>query len=165
MRLEGILVAIQPGGEWLAAHQDTVMLVEEERRLPRPGMDPFRTRPRFVMGVTIDGESRAYYVEHLAKQAIHNDELAGEPLLVFARRSALFATIYSRSVSGATLTFLWNDDTFLDSGTGSTWDAATGDATGGPLAGTALRQVAASSAFDWAWLLHNPEPTFYPPRG
>lgn len=99
-------MAIQPWGEWLAAHPDTVMLVEEEGRLPRPGMDPFRTRPRFVMGTTIDGESRAYYVEHLAKQSIHNNELAGEPLLVFAPRSAVFANIYSRSVSGVTLTFV-----------------------------------------------------------
>ena len=85
----------------------------------------------------------------------------GEPLLVFARRSALFANIYSRSVSSVTLTFVWNHCMFLDSGTSSTWDVATG----GPLAGTALRQVAASSSFDWAWLLYNPETTFYPPRG
>ncbi len=85
----------------------------------------------------------------------------GEQLLVFPRRSALFANICSLSVNSVTLTFVWNDCTSLDSDTGSTWDAATG----GPLAGTALRQVAGSSAFDWAWLLRNPETTFYPPRG
>jgi hypothetical protein len=102
-------------------------------------MDPFRTRPRFVMGITIGGESRAYYVERLAKQAIFNDELAGEPLLVFAPPSALFANIYSRSVNGVTLTFVGDGGTLSDTGTGSTWDAATGIATTGPFAGTRLR--------------------------
>ena len=71
--------------------------------------------------------------------------------------------MFSRQVGDEVLEFRWADGMLTDTATGTTWNGALGLAVDGPLAGSAMRQVPHSSSYDWAWLLHNSNTTFFPP--
>jgi hypothetical protein len=163
VRLEAVPAAIQ---SWVEEHPDTVVLVEDQRGQQLRGSgNPFqRVSRRFVGGVTLGEDSRAYHVEAVAKVTVLNDALADVPLLIYTSPDRQVTHVYARQVDGEAIEFEWVDGQLRDVETGSTWAVGRGLATAGPLAGTVLRQVPFSTAFDWAWELHNPRTTFYPGR-
>ncbi len=137
--------------------------------------------PRFpalsrVIGVTIEGENKAFPFEVIKDKRAVNDELAGIPILVLwggdtadaldARSIASSDAIgtgiaFDRRVDGAVLTFSSaGDDLFTDAETGSTWTLL-GRAVDGPLAGTQLDTVTHRNEFWFAWARFFPDSPVY----
>lgn len=129
-----------------------------------------------VVGIEISGTVKAYAFQQLSAVQVINDEVAGQPLVVFHKAgtaSALdareisqgkdvgSATVYSRRLDEQVLTFAaTGDGTFRDQETGSTWNLL-GKATAGKLAGTQLTQVLAFDHFWFAWSAFYPETGLY----
>jgi hypothetical protein len=123
--------------------------------------------PKERVAAVSSGDSAVVYpFSRLRGDAPLNDELGGEPVVVFfdpevasaldsplisAGREVGAAAVFDRAVDGRTLDFRAASDpgTFRDRQTGSTWDM-TGRATAGPLEGTRLEQVPHDDQFWFA---------------
>ena len=67
---------------------------------------------------------------------------------------------YLRNLDGLELTFeasSGSDTVLVDRETGSQWEAASGEAISGPLLGSHLAPVIATSAFEFGWYDYFPE--------
>ena len=131
--------------------------------------EPDRSLPpkERVAAIKTDADSAVVYpFSRLADEAPINDEVDGEPVVVFfdpdvasALDSALIsagrdvgaAAVFERRVDGRMLDFQPGPErgAFRDSRTGSTWNMS-GEATAGPLAGTQLEQVPHDDQFWFA---------------
>jgi hypothetical protein len=133
--------------------------------------------PRFpalsrVVGVTIDGNEKAFPFSVLREQPAINDELADTPIVVLwggdtadaldaaaiADGAAIGSGIaYDRRVGDQVLTFsAGEDDLFADDQTGSTWTLL-GVAIDGPLKGEQLSTVTHRNEFWFAWAAFFPD--------
>ena len=94
-----------------------------------------------------------------------NDVVNGVPLLVTFDDSSATGVVFSPMVDGRFLKFrrIQAPDEFLmeDLETSTVWDALTGMAREGPLAGTTLKQVASHYEFWFAWKDYRPETELY----
>ncbi len=116
-----------------------------------------------VVGLRVEGESRAYPLGLLDRYEVVNDGAAGLEYVVARCPLTQIAAVYDRRIAGRTLTFvnsgaLWRDTLVLqDRETGTLWTAATGEALFGPLAGERLRPVPAFFAASRAWSAAYPD--------
>ncbi len=98
----------------------------------------------FVMGISINGEARAYPLAIMVWHQIVNDELGGMPVLVTFCRTCGTGLVYERSVDSQVLTFgmsglIYQADVLLyDQQTGSLWSRFVDEAISGPLQGQLL---------------------------
>ena len=163
--------------QWKHLHPDTVVLskqiafriegthnayqgyVDDPERLGILGTrNPDTVLPgkEFVLGLTLGDTRVAYPYRELNRQPLVQDNVSAEPILVvFAAREAT-AVAFSRTVAKQVLEFSnlreAGDDLLVeDRQTGSTWQALTGMAIKGKLAGSRLRQLPATMAFWFAW--------------
>ena len=118
-----------------------------------------------VMGICLGDELRAYAFRDMGPEAVVNDELGGEPLLVVFHEDSQTALPYSRRVDGRTLAFYQIDPSgllpeFRDVETGTTWDLL-GRAVEGPLEGEQLVQLPAYNSMWFAWSTYWPESTIW----
>ena len=98
-----------------------------------------------VIGVEVGEQQRGYPIERLGDGVI-NDTLAGVPVVVFSSAEGPTGAAYSPLVDGQALTFVWDEDGFIDEETGSIWSLG-GVATAGELAGTQLEALPMRSTF------------------
>jgi hypothetical protein len=117
------------------------------------------------LGICLGDELRAYGFRDMGPEAVVNDELGGEPLLVVFHEDSQTALPYSRRVDGRTLTFYQIDPSgllpeFRDVETGTTWDLL-GRAVEGPLEGEQLVQLPAYNSMWFAWSTYWPESTVW----
>jgi hypothetical protein len=126
-----------------------------------------------VVGVVVDGESKAFPFSVLEEVRVGNDALAGVPIVVMwgapETVSALDASkiadsdavgtgvAYGRTLGDQVLSFeAMTDDLFRYIETGSTWDLL-GRAISGPLAGEELTPIVQTNHFWFAWAAFNPD--------
>ena len=125
-----------------------------------------------VVGVTLEGEARAWTLEAISgedAQATHT-ELGGSPLVILwvaGQASAIDSGaisggrdvgsvgVFIPEVDGELLTLEAADGQFRDNETGSIWNV-TGQAIEGPLAGTRLSQVHHFDTFWFSWSTYQP---------
>lgn len=162
-KLKGVELFLLPfqlttWSSWRAEHPDSLAMTNDVNRLGRrQGFDP-----DFVIGLILDGESKAFYYQDVADRVVVNDWLAEFPVVVWTADNNFHA--YLRQANDQTLTFQAEaGGKLVDVETGSTWDVTNGLATHGPLQGQGLQPVPSSSAYDWAWLDFYPESDFYEP--
>lgn len=104
---------------------------EVDRRLPLKSQ---------VLGVEINDDSCAYPVETVAGLRVLQDEVGGQPIVIFTACGGDFQQVYNRDLqSEGVLDFDIDSatDEIVDKQTGSTWDP-TGRCTAGRLAGRRL---------------------------
>ncbi|HIP69819.1 MAG TPA: DUF3179 domain-containing protein, partial [Anaerolineae bacterium] len=117
----------------------------------------------------------AYPYDILSETGAVNDEVAGQPLVVFWKsgtntplysqyiaeaRDAGSAAVYSQDTAGQTLTFTAVEDGFVDEETGSVWNIW-GTAVSGPLTGTQLTSLNGNEFFWFAWAAFRPDTLVY----
>lgn len=182
-RLPVLPSVTMPWGEWRRLHPDTMVLSREtghqrpyERdlfagyedavnagRFPFPVteevMDERLAPAEQVLGVVLGSESRAYPVGRLGDAAV-NDTVGGEPVVVFSSKDGPSGAAFSPVVDGRHLTFGFEGGAYRDGETGSEW-AISGQAVGGPLAGTRLEPVPSRSTFWFAYVAAFPETEVY----
>lgn len=139
-------------------------------------LDPRLPPTERVMGVELNGVAKAYGFDALAAAGVLNDELGGEPLVVFhkfgtasaldsadisAGRDVGSAALFHRAVDGRVLTFeALSDGFFADVETGSTWNLL-GQAIAGELRGRQLERLLAFDHFWFAWRAFYPQTELY----
>ena len=138
--------------------------------------DPRLPTMERLVALELGGVPKAYPFDLLREERVINDEVGGEPVVVFWKpgtASALSSTIIDQSrdvgatavydpvVEGQRLTFsAAGDVAFTDQETGSTWNLL-GQATDGPLAGATLTAVLHANHFWFAWAAFNPDTLIY----
>lgn len=119
---------------------------------------------RRVLGVRTANAARAYPFDLLSEQPVINDEIAGDPLVVWFDPASQTGRAFSRLVNGQALTFTndpQNADIIIDKATGSRWNTLNGEAIAGPLAGNRLMPLIATPAFEFGWYDYFPESGTY----
>jgi hypothetical protein len=102
---EDILAAMQHRNMSPVMHQPSSMSKEELVRKIEMDRDPFLVSSDLVVGVTLNGESRAYPMHMLDVHEIINDTLGGVPIVVSWHWPSGNATVYERTIQGAVLSF------------------------------------------------------------
>jgi len=120
-----------------------------------------------VLGVASAGFAKGYPFEAMVGQRVINDFFAGSHVLVTFDPGTETAAAFDATVGGNPLTFEVGQETIdgllllHDEETGSTWQALTGWAIDGPLAGTALERLPSFYAFWFAWSDFHPDTELY----
>ena len=124
-------------------------------------------RKELVVGVKVDGSTKAYPLRVLRDRPIVNDSLRRRGILVFFEEITETALIYGRMVDGTALTFgiegdaLGAQTVLVDRETGTRWNAFTGRAIEGSLKGNTLPRLPSHLSFWFAWKDWNPNTEVY----
>lgn len=128
-----------------------------------------------VISVQMGGRQRIYPFSLLTRQAVINDSLAGEPVVILSRegtfsaldkelisasRTIPSATAYSRRLGEQVLDFYSQQGRLLDRQSRSEWNLL-GQAVSGPLQGNQLQALDSGVHFAFAWLAFNPDSEIY----
>lgn len=108
-----------------------------------------------VIGITMNGESRAYSVYLLNHHEIVNDTIGSDKIAITWCPLANLAVVFSREISGKVYTFgvsgklLKNTLVMFDYETESIWPTLYGEAVDGQLSGAKLKRVLMSQKMPW----------------
>ena len=125
-------------------------------------------RKELVLGIDVDGATKAYAFNALAAQLVVNDSVGGEDVLVYFDNFTDTGLAFDRRVAGRSLTFRLDGDpagvntVLIDEETGSKWQAFTGRAFEGELQGETMGRMLSHLAFWFAWKDWNPDTELYP---
>jgi Protein of unknown function (DUF3179) len=169
-RLGKLLSTLTTWKGWKAAHPDTTVYVDPDvpwrarfteesfARMTFGGAGPVRNED-WIVGIEGSTAAKAWPLRRLAGPRLVNDDLERSPVVVILCRDDATVRVFSRRVGERTLNFLLapDDDRLSDRETRSVWDAMTGRALSGPLAGRALEPVIATSALWYAWKTYRPD--------
>ena len=116
---------------------------------------------KLVIGITINGQARAYPIEIIGYHHLVPDTVGGQPVLVTYCSVCRTGRVYSSILNGKLLHFqLVGMDHFNaffeDEDTKSWWRQATGVAAVGKLKGTALNELFSRQSRLGAWIRENP---------
>jgi Protein of unknown function (DUF3179) len=125
--------------------------------------DPLRPRA-LVIGVRIDGASKAYPMQQLLLENPVVDTLASKPILLVVGPDGRSVRAFERTAGGQTLDLYLEPDSnpfrLVDGQTGSHWDFS-GMAVQGPLAGKQLPRLQTLKDYWFDWKLYNPQSLVY----
>lgn len=117
-----------------------------------------------VIGLTINGVSKAYPFDALVRQNLILDDLGGVPIFIVVGEDKRSVRAYERVVDGRKLEFFVKQEgsawRLIDAETGSEWDF-TGKAIGGSLSGRQLKKVALLNDYWFDWKAYHPTTTVY----
>jgi hypothetical protein len=126
------------------------------RRIVLAGSGPPR-RGDWIVGLEGGKSSAAFFPRGFARDRILNEVLEGRPIVVFLTPDLTTALVFRREVGRRTLSFQADGERMVDVETRSSWDARTGRAVAGPLAGRKLVALPATTGFWHAWKAHHPD--------
>lgn len=159
--LDLIPASIVPWSTWKAEHPDTLAMTNG-----KGGIFNRAERPRdgWVIGLSLDEHSKAYYYPALAADRVVNDSIGPYPVVLYTNPETRNVEVYLRQVDERVLSFELDESgkRLVDSQTGSSWDVSRGVALEGEYQGQGLLQLPYLSSFDWAWLDFHPDSEFYP---
>jgi hypothetical protein len=117
-----------------------------------------------IVGIAINGESKAYPMSALEKQSPIVDRLGGKEIIVVLGEDKKSVRAFESAVDGRRLEFLMKPDVspleLIDAETGSVWDFM-GKAVSGELAGKQLTKIAVLKDYWFDWKSYNPETRIY----
>ena len=116
----------------------------------------------WIIGVSHQGQSRAYDWNELLAQKILLDSLTSLPLLVVLENDSMTFHVFDRRWQGRSLHFSWDshNKTIRDDQTNSEW-SLNGHCLTGPLQGAVLTQVQSYQEFWHSWKSFHPLTTQY----
>jgi hypothetical protein len=117
-----------------------------------------------VIGLTVNGISKAYPFAALVKQSLIVDDLGGVPIFVVLGDDKRSVRAYERTVDGRKLEFFVKPNsgslTLVDAETGSEWDFS-GKGTKGQLSGKQLKKITILNDYWFDWVTYNPKTLVY----
>lgn len=126
--------------------------------------DPALTPRALVVGVTINGASRAYPFDALLRQNPIIDEVGGVPIMVVLADDQKSVRAFDRRFDNRKLEFFLKAQSsvwrLVDAETASEWDFS-GKAVAGPLSGKQLTKIAVLNDYWFDWKAYNPKTTIY----
>jgi hypothetical protein len=122
------------------------MFYQPRLKLFAAGVADTTNKDRLVIGVSLEGEAKAYPIEIIGYHHQVRDTVGGQPVLVTYCTVCRTGRVYSPMVNGRYISFrLVGMDhfnaMFEDAATKSWWQQATGVAITGPLKGTRLTEI------------------------
>lgn len=117
----------------------------------------------YVIGLSLDGRSKAYPFSVLDDLRVVNDSIGSLAVLVVFDKENGTGLVYDRSHGGRVLEFEPANDgsgsnfVIRDTETGTRWQAFTGEAIDGQLEGETLTQIPATYVFWFGWVDHHPD--------
>ncbi len=169
--LEPLPSVVATWSDWMSLHPDTLILTRDTGRPAPYEQDSFATYADFldsgrfpfpvgeaardgrlppsaqVVGVTVNGVTRAYPVEGLVQPL--NDEVGGEPIVIIPTEGG--AAVFSADLGGQILEFQREESGFVDIQSGSTWSSG-GVAVSGTLEGSKLMPIPNRTTFWFAFV-------------
>lgn len=117
-----------------------------------------------VIGLNVNGVSKAYPLVALVKQSLILDEVGGVRFFIVVGDDQRSVRAYERVVDGRKLEFFVKPNaaslTLVDAETGSEWDF-TGSAIAGPLNGKQLKKIAVLNDYWFDWQTYHPKTSVY----
>lgn len=115
-----------------------------------------------VVGVVVNGKSKAYPFSAIEKQSPILDTVGGRDIFILLPADKKSVRAFERTVDGRTLEFLLKPDSseIVDAETGSVWDFS-GKAVSGELAGKQLSKIGVIKDFWFDWKTYHPETQLY----
>jgi hypothetical protein len=117
-----------------------------------------------VVGVTLNGASKAYPFDALLKQSPIIDSVGGVPIFIVVGEDKKSVRAYERLIDGRKLEFFVKPQAsplvLVDAETGSEWDF-TGLTTSGALAGHQLKKVPVLNDYWFDWKAYHPNTAIY----
>ena len=117
-----------------------------------------------VVGVTVNGASKAYPFDAEVRQSPIIDDVGGMPVFLVVGEDKKSVRAFERLVDGRKLEFFLKPGSsslvLVDAETGSEWDF-TGKANGGPLSGRQLKKVAVLNDYWFDWKAYHPNTIVY----
>ncbi len=161
--LNRLPATITTWANWRALHPTTdVINLPRERELFR--RDYHHQRERFVIGFEHQGAAAHARFDRLASGRVVNFEVADFPLVATYDDDATAARVFHRVIRDRVLSFApAAQGTMFDRETNSTWNAATGLCTAGPLVGSRLAQQPAIVAYTQVWKAFFPQSRDFSP--
>ena len=169
--------------DWLELHPETHVAFEEagvreghgSNHYPglrafspamRESIQIFDTRLEsnaLILGVTVNGEDRAYPMKRLTRKGNYvQDQLGNQRNVIFHKPNTWMAAAFSRQLEDRRLEFESNEDgKIMDRQTQSTWNLA-GVAKSGPLRGKKLQPVTYIMEEWFIWATYHPQTTIWP---
>ena len=140
----------------------------EEKMLAVPvatshSLDAVLSPRTLVIGIALNGSSKAYPFDTLLRQSAILDELGGVPIFIVVGEDKRSVRAFERTLDGKKLELFVKPEgswKMLDAESGSEWDFA-GRATSGPLSGRQLKQVAVLGDYWFDWKAYNPRTLLY----
>jgi hypothetical protein len=127
-------------------------------------LDPSLTPRTLVVGVTINGVSRAYPFEALLRQNPILDEVGGVPIILAVADDKKSVRAFDRRLDNRKLELFLKSQSYVwrlvDAETASEWDF-TGKAVAGSLNGKELKRIAVLNDYWFDWKTYNPNTTVY----
>tara|TARA_B110000438_G_C15808338_1_gene648473 strand:+ start:2265 stop:2909 length:645 start_codon:yes stop_codon:yes gene_type:complete len=151
--LKPIPSVITSWGEWKKKHPKTTVLNLD---LSAKGYDTkvWEDRKRFVLGIEIDGKTKAWTYSFLGENPVQVETFAGKELLiVFLKESS---TAFSFETGGTIKSGKLDQGEFV-SDEGTRWNLWTAKAMEGPQKGTSLTRVYALPSYRRAWHDFHPD--------
>ncbi len=117
-----------------------------------------------VIGITLNGVSKAYPSDVVVKQRLILDDLGGVPIFIVIGEDQKSVRAFERTVDGRRLEFFVKPDAgslkLVDAESGSEWDF-TGKAVSGSLTGRQLKKVAVLNDYWFDWQTYFPKTLVY----
>jgi hypothetical protein len=129
-----------------------------------PKGSPFTPRT-LVVGITVNGRSKAYPLDVLQQSRVLVDVLNGVPVMLAIAEDGRSVRVFDRRVDGRGHEFVATPSerlTLTDLETMSEWDFG-GRATAGALAGRTLRRIPFLLEYWFDWQTHQPATGVYRP--
>ena len=175
--------------EWRRLHPDTLVLkplpgyaerIPEKNKMIRAGLSgegaapndvtyhDDRLKPKtMVLGLDVEGASKAFPLEALRQVRVVNDVLGGKPVLIVHQPSSDTTTAFVARAGGKTLTFEAANaeaSALVDRQTNSRWNAY-GECVSGRLKGSTLEALVLEPEYWFAWSeFHRETAVYAPPR-
>jgi len=116
----------------------------------------------FVIGLSLMGNTKAFYFSDVRAAGVINDWVGDVPVVLWGGGEEYQA--YIRQVNDQVLSFSTDVEFLIDVETGSKWNLQRGLAIEGLLEGESLQPVPSLSSFDWVFKDFYPDSEFYSPR-
>jgi Protein of unknown function (DUF3179) len=174
--------------EWRRLHPDTLVLkpkpgyadrVAEKNKQIREGLSgegaapddvtyrDDRLKPKtMILGVDVDGRSKAFPLEALRKARVVNDTIGGMPVLIVHQPSSDTTTAFVARAQGRAVTFAAANaeaSELTDKQTGSRWNAY-GECVSGALKGATLDALILEPEYWFAWSEFHRDTAIYTPQ-
>jgi len=138
--------------DWLTKYPKTTVM-NLSRTSFAFNREAYRFPEKYVFGVKVQDQPKAYGFAYLIKNQLIEDSINGEPVLVVFDPESTHSFIYSRKMEESILTFESKlvNEFLVDKETGSLWDPWNGKAVEGPHKGKRLNREYGIVSFLRAW--------------
>lgn len=115
-----------------------------------------------VVGLEINGNSKAYPFSALEKQNPILDTVGGKKIIIILAEDKKSVRVFEREIGGKTLEFFIKPDTkeIIDAETASVWDFS-GKAVSGEMTGKQLKKIAVIKDYWFDWKIYHPDTELY----